>query len=166
MSLLKICTPQRSLWSRNRPTGSPQMKSLGSPQRLLGSLAASQFEGIKNLFSCTERKFHTPLSNSLTGMRWGFTQVWNGRAQRWPSRWRRTRQSPLWRLSNLGTATRGIWRTSPNVCEPVQVHFWREQGARRGCHDSSGDDQHEDAWRQPDHHGDVLLHWEEAPGQL
>ena len=35
-------SPQRSLGSPNRPTGSPQMKSLGSPQRLLGSLAASQ----------------------------------------------------------------------------------------------------------------------------
>ena len=61
MSLLKICTPQRSLWSRNRPTGSPQMRSLGSPQRLLGSLAAPQFEGIKNLFSCTEKVPYTTL---------------------------------------------------------------------------------------------------------
>ena len=37
------------------------MRSLGSPQRLLGSLAAPQFEGIKNLFSCTEKVPYTTL---------------------------------------------------------------------------------------------------------
>merc|ERR1719285_789813 len=52
-----------------------------------------------------------------------------------------------------------------DVHETVQVHFWREQGARGGGDDCPRPLQDEDAGRWDGEQADVLLPEQEAPGQ-
>ena len=98
---------------------SPENRPTGSPQRLLGSLAASQV-----------------LPKCEMGVHRGGRRGGGGRGSRL------CEVSPILEQQQEGYEEQA---PKPDVYEPVQVHFWREQGARRDCHDSSGADQHEDA---------------------
>merc|ERR1712107_524038 len=166
-------------------TAAKIMKASISFLFLASASSAPQFEGLKNIFSAlsgddqpgevngdyeqvpytTLKKFDGYEMRQYPSVKWVCTDV-TYKMERDDSVSRDTNDFNLIKMVQEMMSGKA-WKNKPEnkMFKTVQVHFWREQGARGGGDYCPRPLQDEDAGRRDGEQADVLLSQQEAPGQ-
>merc|ERR1712054_257734 len=131
---------------------------------LASASAAPQFEGLKDIFSALSGNDEAgEVNGDYEQVPYTTLKQFDGYEMRqYPSvKWACTEAT--YKMEKEDSESRDS--NAFNLIKIVQVHFWREQGARGGGDDCPRPLQDEDAGRWDGEQADVLLSQQEAPGQ-